>query len=485
MKKLIIVVSMVTLGFISTYGQAGEVKRITLSEGGSVVNLHKLGLVVKIDSRENDFVFYNEDLKKKGNVNLTFESRREFIHNYYYDTLLKKILVFHGKKKIQSITTITPDTRKKKTIEVVSPKGHTLSSSIITIDKSSYILSYKKTKTFLNNIEMANGDITPVEMPEEWKARTILKVQRVNNKYMAILYLDSKIKNKKYKNIALMDDDGKIVEDKLLSNNDDDFPVDEFSITDLGNDDLAIAGTYSQTVKSDYSVGMFVVKIENLKRIYVEYYEYSSMKNFFNYMSTKNKEKAEKKAEKNAKKGKPTKYLAITHQVISNNGAYLVTAEFFYPTYRTESYTTYSNGRATTTYRTVFDGFQYTHTMVLGIDPDGKKEFEHCIPLKLDYKPYSAYQTLRRSVNNDEVKYCYIANNSIYTFAIVDGDLKENDPKVLVEVDDDKKLKSTSTSINSWYDSYFYCLLTQTTKEKGKLIGGKETSYFLIKYDVE
>jgi len=155
-----------------------------------------------------------------------------------------------------------------------------------------------------------------------------------------------------------------------------------------------------------------------------------------------------------------------------------VTAEFYYPTYRTR---TSSNGN---TY-TEFDGYQYTHAMVLGIDPSGNKEFEHCIPLKLDFKPFVAYQTLRKVVVDDEVKFVYIASNKIYTATIADGDLKENEPKIFAEVDDDKKLKSTSNYINGWYDNFYFCYSSQTTKEKGKLVGGRETNYYLIKYRVD
>ena len=52
-------------------------------------------------------------------------------------------------------------------------------------------------------------------------------------------------------------------------------------------------------------------------------------------------------------------------------------------------------------------------------------------------------------------------------------------------MDEDKKLRSTYSSIDSWYDNYFYAKTSQTTKEKGKIIGGKETNYYLIKYGVE
>ena len=490
MKKIAFVLTLIILSLSKVYSQAGEIKRINLDAElgkGGIVNLFKLGLAIKTEqSSECVFTFYDENLKKDGSAKFTMEGRREYVSNYYYDTLINKILVFHGAKRTNNLTLIAPDTKKKKTLNLKVPgKKAYLNTSFVKLDQSIYAIITSKGKTTLNTIELTNGEITPVDLPLEWKARVILKMSRVNAKYVALFYLDKTVKNKKFKNVALIDDEGKVVADKLVSNNEADFPMEEFSITDLGNEQLAIAGTYSTSVTSEYSIGLFVAKVDNLKLSFIKYFDYNKIKNFYNFMSEKKKEKAEKKAEKNAKRGKSTKYLAITHPVITVDGRLLVTAEFFYPTYRTESSTTYVNGKPTATYRSVFDGYLYTHTMILGIDEEGKKDFEHCIPFHLDYKPYTASQKLKRRISDEDIKYSYIAYNKIYSFSILDDDMKENDPKTLVEVDEDKKLKSTYSSIDSWYDNYFYAKTSQTTKEKGKLIGGKETNYYLIKYGVE
>jgi len=297
MKKITLLLTAFLFCLFNVFGQTGEVKKISLKQAGGVINLFKNGLIFKTtDGLENEFTFYDEDLKKNGNVKLMLNSKKEYISSYYYDTILNKIMVFHNLKKVSSLTTITPDTKKKKTITLTPPAKQTVGSSIITLDKSNYILTFKKSKTFLNTIDIAKGKITPVDLPEEWKARTILSAQRVNSSYMAVLYLDKKVQNKKYKNIAIIDDKGNIVEDQLLSNDKDDFPIEEFSITDLGNDEIAIAGTYSKNVNTPYSIGMFVAKVEKLKLTYIKYYDYNKIKNFYNFMSEKKKEKAEKKA---------------------------------------------------------------------------------------------------------------------------------------------------------------------------------------------
>jgi len=473
------------------YSQTGEIKRISLSEDqgtGGIINLYDIGLAIKTTEKsEVVLTFYNESLKKGTITKFALQGRKEGVFNSYYDTIVKKILIFHGTKKTNNLTLVSPDGKKKQTVELIIPgKKALLNTNFIKIDKTTFaIITAKKGKTSLNTVELKNGDIQPVELPEEWNTRNIIKMSRVNSKYLAVFYIDRKVKNKKFRNVALIDDNGEVAVDKLLTNKETDFSIEEFSITDLGNDELAIAGTYGTTVTSVYSVGMFIAKIENLKLRYIKYFDYNKIKNFYNFMTEKSKEKAEKKAKRAASSGKSTKYLAVTHPVIMVDEKLLITAEFYYPTYRTESYTSYSNGRATTSYRTVFDGYQYTHTMVLGVDADGKKEFEHCIPLKLDFKPFYASQKLKRRISNDEVKYSYIAFNKIHSFSLADGKIIENPTKTLVEVESDKKLKANYNSIDSWYDNFFYALSSQTTKEKGKIVGGKSTHYTLIKLAVD
>jgi len=488
MKKtlLLMAISLISNSFVQS--QSGQVKKITLTadQVGGILNLYENGLAIRTsDKRQYEFTFYDTDLKKSGTAKFLLEGKRAYINSTYFDTILNKILVVITERKKNTLLVMSSDGKKKKFVDLVSPAKSTINTNFITIDKTTYLLVIKKKKVLLCTIEIDNGKVTPIEMPEEWKARTILKIMRVNSKYLSVFYLDKKVKNKTFKNVALLDDDGKVVEDMLVTNEESDFPIEEFSITDLGNDELAIAGTYGSNIKSDYSIGMFVAKLENLKLSYIKYFDYNSIKNFYNFLPEKKKEKAEKRAEKNAKKGRSTKYLAVTHPVVVVNGNLVVTAEFFYPTYRTEVTTTNVNGSAQTTSRQVFDGYQYTHTMILGVDNNGNKEFEYCIPFYLDYKPYYASQRLKRRINGDEIKYSYIASNKIYSFSITNDILEVNDPKKLVEVDEDKKLKSVSSNIDSWYDNYFYSLISYTTKEKGKVIGGKETNYFLLKLAVE
>ena len=297
MKKIICLVAVIAYSITNVYSQTGEVKRINLNEdlgNGGIVNLYKHGLAIKTQKgAECEFTFYDENLKKNGSCNLSFENKREYVSDYYYDTVINKILVFHTYKRINNLTLIAPDTKKKKTVVLTLPgKKSYMSTSFVSLEKSIYLVATAKGKTSLNTINLANGNISPVDMPEVWKARVILKMSRVNAKYAALFYLDKSVKNKKFKNVALIDDEGNVVADKLVENNKDDFPIEEFSITDLGGEQLAIAGTYSASVSSEYSIGLFVAKIDNLKLSYMKYFTYNEIKNFYNFMSEKKKEKA-------------------------------------------------------------------------------------------------------------------------------------------------------------------------------------------------
>jgi len=94
------------------------------------------------------------------------------------------------------------------------------------------------------------------------------------------------------------------------------------------------------------------------------------------------------------------------------NGSLVVSAEFFYPTYKTFNN---SNGDP------AFNGYQYTHAVVLGFNVSGEKEFEHCIPIHLGYKALRVNQKLARYMVDGAVKLGYFSSDKVYSFSLKDG----------------------------------------------------------------
>ena len=95
-----------------------------------------------------------------------------------------------------------------------------------------------------------------------------------------------------------------------------------------------------------------------------------SLNKFLEYLPARKQAKVERKQKRKEKKGKEMNinYLIASHDIIKKGDKYIMLGEAYYPTYRTETRTD-ANGNVT--YRTVFDGYQYTHAVVAGFDKDG------------------------------------------------------------------------------------------------------------------
>src|SRR5688572_18206957 len=115
-------------------------------------------------------------------------------------------------------------------------------------------------------------------------------------------------------------------------------------------------------------------------------------------MNEKQQEKIEKKKEKKEASGEELNlsFYVTVHDITVKDGEYFFLGEFYYPTYRTESYTTMgANGTMVTHYRRVFDGYQYSHASVAGFDMSGKLLWSNTFEMWLNYKPFKVKQFIR------------------------------------------------------------------------------------------
>ena len=93
---------------------------------------------------------------------------------------------------------------------------------------------------------------------------------------------------------------------------------------------------------------------------------------FFNY-----------KRKKNRKKNFESQCYMVTHPVVFNENAWTVLGEVFYPTYRTEYRTSYVNGKPVTQTVYVFDGFAYSHAVVLQVSSELEKIRDYSFDLDI------------------------------------------------------------------------------------------------------
>src|SRR6187551_1334936 len=139
-----------------------------------------------------------------------------------------------------------------------------------------------------------------------------------------------------------------------------------------------IAGVYGAR-NTEYSRGMFIASVDPSGMQNMRYYNFGDLENFFKFMRAKRELRVKNRIERRKIKGKKTRfnYRFMVHQIVPYNNQYILLGEAFYPKYTTMDRSYYSgffNPLRTGTYFTrdgrVFDGYYYTHAVVMGFNND-------------------------------------------------------------------------------------------------------------------
>jgi hypothetical protein len=264
----------------------------------------------------------------------------------------------------------------------------------------------------------------------------------------------------------------------------------------LDEDNFIFMGTYSDKY-SYYSTGFYFSKSVGQKMDYIKFYPFSELKNFLDYLPTKQQKKYEKKISKKKAEGKTVDvlYQMVIHDLIKQSDGYVIIGECYYPTYRRETYdeTTTINGKATTVRkeRTVFDGFKYTHAMVVKMDFSGKLIWNKNFKMMVGEKPLRVVKFLKVSKqDNDEIGMVYVDGSKIVSKSISSkGEvLRDVEQEVIITSKSGDKIKYTDSELKPWYDNYFLAYGYQRIKNKeDKSVKKKRNVFYLnkVKYETK
>ena len=108
----------------------------------------------------------------------------------------------------------------------------------------------------------------------------------------------------------------------------------------LNDSTKLMIGTYGfrnmQGNNNSASQGLFLSKIVYDEVEFTQYHSFTDFKNFFNFMSEREQERMLRKIERKKENGDEVKlnYRLLVHDIIEQNGNYLISGEVFYPEYR-------------------------------------------------------------------------------------------------------------------------------------------------------
>ena len=257
----------------------------------------------------------------------------------------------------------------------------------------------------------------------------------------------------------------------------------------IGNEWFVFTGTYSSK-NIHYSQGIFFCEVKNGKLQNISFYSYSDLQNFHSYLSERRQNRIEKKKEKKKRKGGELNlnYRIAIHDIITKEDSYILLGEAFYETHRSEvTYISTTVNGSTTMMpitNTVFDGYQYTHAILVKFDLNGNKLWDQTFEMRSDYKPFSIKKFISMVEDDNKLKMVF-ANKSTMVSKIIDMDGEIIQDKISDPIETgyaEDKIKYSFSNIHYWYDDYFIAYGFQRIKNKeDEIIKRKRNVFFVSK----
>lgn len=506
MKKNLLIVSLLISATLSGTAQISCEKRIEfeLKDGyknEKIIEFGKDGFLMISKSNESSggergrkYEHFNTNLESIDTKSIFLNEKYYSDETFYNDESIHTL--FKDRKGNFSIVSVKASSMGITKVDGVIPKKSWIKEMAVlgdyaffnaSIKRSPYLFSvYWKTgkqKMIMIGIENIN--------PKKISLKGFQVLEKSNEIFLFVKVIIDKRKSDIY--VVKLNDKGKKDETYNLTDNVDQNIID-ISVSKLDDGKYIFTGTYS-TKYTTVSEGLFFCLAEDHKIKFIKTYNFLDLENFLTYLPEKKQKKLEKKKERKEEKGKELKisYRIAGHDVITLDDGYLYLGEAYYPTYRTESYTTttYVNGiaRTTTHYRHVFDGYQYTHVVTAKFDKEGNIQWDETFEMWPAYKPFivKRFITLTEE-NQDAVNLVYASRNRIFSKSIdYNGSIIQDFESDVIETGySGDKSKRSYSNINYWYDNYFIAYGMQKIKNKeDEDVKRKRKVYFInkIKYD--
>jgi len=254
----------------------------------------------------------------------------------------------------------------------------------------------------------------------------------------------------------------------------------ECKVSAIDKTKFVFSGTYNNRLQNKRSLladGFFFAESDARSLRFLTPTNFLDLENFTSYLSDRQQEYIDKRVERAESAGKELtlECLMTIHPIAALSDGYMLVGEVFYPTYTNQS--VYVNGKMES--RNVFDGYKYTHSVVVKFDVNGIRKMDQCLPLKLSYKPKEIVKvvSMNTSVQN-QVSLSYVSDN-ILTYKLFNQsgtEISQKKCEIVVTGREDERLISTTANMRHWYDANFIISGYQTTKDQD----GETTKVFYL-----
>jgi len=226
--------------------------------------------------------------------------------------------------------------------------------------------------------------------------------------------------------------------------------------------------------------------IETMK--YIKFQQLNNIILYYNKSSARSESNAKKQAKKKLSEGKDLRlrYNLLIHDIISvKKDEYIMVAESYYPQYHVEYYTSFdSKGNMHTTSRTVFDGYRYTHGMVVAFDKDGTVLWDQAFEID-DILTFNLKQRIKVTVDNEKIICGFTLDDAVKSITFENGE-KTNErvlSKFKTNFKNDKVKDEMESDVDFWYDNYLISYGYQKIKNTSKKGKKNRTVFYFNKIE--
>jgi hypothetical protein len=256
------------------------------------------------------------------------------------------------------------------------------------------------------------------------------------------------------------------------------------------NDVQIVAGVYGSR-STEFSRGIFIASIDQSGLQTIRYYNFGDLENFFKYMKAKREKRVKSRIERRKIKGKKIKfnYRFLVHELVPYKDQYVLLGEAFYPKYINIDrgyyngfFTRYATSTSVIQNGRIFDGYYYTHAVVMGFKPNGDLLWDNSFEIN-DVRTFTLDQFVKIEVQPEKIALLYLYENQLRTKIIQDDEVLEGkslDPiRTNYPNDIVRKNDSEVNKLEYWYNGYLFAYGIQEIENPTG--GGKRRVFYINK----
>ena len=241
-----------------------------------------------------------------------------------------------------------------------------------------------------------------------------------------------------------------------------------------------VAGVYG-TRSAEFSRGMFIASIDPSGMEQIRYYNFADLENFFKYMKAKREKRVKSRIDRKKVKGKRIRfnYRFLVHELIPYNDNFILLGEAFYPKYITTDrnyggfFTPFVQPGMITQNGRIFDGYYYTHAVVMCFDQRGKLLWDNSFEIN-DVKTFTLDQFVKIEADDEKIALFYIFDNEIRTKIIKGDKVLEGKTvdriRTLREGEIVRRNRTDPGKLEYWYDDKLFAYGVQEIEDPGATV---------------